>query len=205
LHPRVPLRANDLQAQRPVGRPKAAADRAGLLVVIGVGAGQPFIAIGEHQEVLAVVGPGDDPFSRRNGRLLRDGGGSRRQRQDQCETKTTSRRADRFDRRGVNSTGPHGGPFRVKAKPFKAKPFKAKPHQSQLTLPVLMSCIAATIFNSLASTSALMTGLRLTRLAAVRLAFASATFCTSGSLCESRWPSALVSVASAGLKIFKSA
>jgi hypothetical protein len=51
---------------------------------------------------------------------------------------------------------------------------------SQLTLPVVMSCIAAAIFSCLASTSCLMIGLRLVRLAAVNRALASATFCTSG-------------------------
>ena len=48
--------------------------------------------------------------------------------------------------------------------------------ESQVTLPVVMSCIAAAIFSCPEPTSALMIGLRLGRLAAVRRAFASATF-----------------------------
>jgi hypothetical protein len=46
-------------------------------------------------------------------------------------------------------------------------------HASQVTLSVVMSCIAAAIFSCLASTSFLMIGLRLVRLAAVRRALAS--------------------------------
>src|SRR3954471_13374459 len=49
---------------------------------------------------------------------------------------------------------------------------------SQLTCPVVMSCIAAAIFNSPESTIALMMRLRFGRLAAVSRALASATFCT---------------------------
>ena len=69
----------------------------------------------------------------------------------------------------------------------------------------MISCMAPAIVRLPASTSPARMGLRLLRLSAVRRTFASATFWTSLSLCESRGPSDGSSSASAGPKLSSSA
>ena len=53
---------------------------------------------------------------------------------------------------------------------------RGRSYDNQFTVPVLMSCIAAAMRSCLASTMALMIGLRLRTFAAVKRALASATF-----------------------------